>query len=152
MYAPPFSFTLFSSVLLRRCAHDLAKAGCDGLDAPGTIVRCDKCLGSFHVSCGKVGLGKEVFHTDARDGALCRACSRQIYRSQNKDPWMSVLKQMALARAKRKSMLEFLEKEAEGGGRPDGVFNLNVSHCMYWYMFVLFRFFRAKTKDACYVR
>lgn len=120
-----FLFFLFS---LRRCAYDLAKGGCDGLDGPGTIVRCDKCLGSFHVSCGKVGLGKEVFHMDARDGALCRTCCRQTYHSQTKEPCVSVMKQMALARAKRKSMLEFLEKEMEGGGRPNGVFDLNVSH------------------------
>lgn len=90
-------------------------------------MRCDKCLGSFHVSCGKVGLGKAVFHTDARNGALCRTCSRQMYRTQNKEPYASVLKQMALARGKRKSMLEFLEKEAEGGGKLHGVFDLNVS-------------------------
>ena len=94
-------------------------------------MRCDKCLGSFHVSCGKVGLGKGVFHMDARDGALCRTCSRQTYRSQNKEPGVSAVRQMALARAKRKSMLEFLEKEVAGGGRPDGVFDLNVSYCCY---------------------
>ena len=65
---------------------------------------------------------------DARDGALCRACSRQTYRFQKKEPCVSMMKQMALARAKRKAMLEFLEKEADGGGTPDGVFDLNVSY------------------------
>lgn len=116
-----------TSPVCRRCAHDLAYGGCDGLKRPESIVRCDKCTSWFHVSCGQVGLGNGISCRDARDEALCRTCSRQMLGGLGKDSGPLAQKHAAQARKKRHSMLAFLDADAESG-RAEGVFDLSVSH------------------------
>ncbi|CAN0459466.1 unnamed protein product, partial [Hapterophycus canaliculatus] len=60
----------------RQCAFNLANGACDGLTRAGTIVRCDKCLAWYHVSCGQMVLGDGISGDEARGEILCRTCSR----------------------------------------------------------------------------
>ncbi|CBN77483.1 expressed unknown protein [Ectocarpus siliculosus] len=109
---------------VRRCAHDLAVGGCEGITREGTIVRCDKCMAWYHVSCGQMVRGDGISSEEAREETLCRTCARiAIGAPQGKDPTATLQKQLSLVREKRTKMLEFLEEDVETGA-PCGVFDL----------------------------
>ncbi|CAN0404769.1 unnamed protein product, partial [Ectocarpus fasciculatus] len=108
----------------RRCAHDLAVGGCEGITREGTIVRCDKCKAWYHISCGQMVRGDGISSDEAREETLCRTCARlTIGAPQGKDHTATLQKQLTLVREKRTKMLDFLEGDVETGA-PCGVFDL----------------------------
>lgn len=99
---------------------------CEGITREGTIVRCDKCMAWYHISCGQMVRGDGISSDEARDETLCRTCARiSIGAPQGKDPTATLQKQLTLVREKRTKMLEFLEGDVETGV-PCGVFDLPV--------------------------